>query len=129
MARGYTVATVALALEVSAKWVDNVLSHQTIPGVTQSRQGVPRRISFEGAFVLGVLSTLSESLRIPADLAVSGAQALAQSGSWAAGVGLTVRLDLPAALNEMRSRLAYAVEAAPVPKRGRPPAKAKRGAD
>ncbi|MBA3644714.1 MAG: hypothetical protein H0W63_00910 [Gemmatimonadaceae bacterium] len=129
MARGYTVATIALALDISAKWVDNVLSHQTIPGVTQSRQGVPRRISFEGAFVLWVVSRLSESLRIPADLAVSGAQALAQTGSWEAGAWLTVSLDLATAMNELQSRLAYAVEAAPMPKRGRPPAKAKRGAD
>ena len=128
MARGYTVAAIALALQTSPKWVDNVLSHHTIQGVTQSRQGVPRRISAEAAFVLFVVSWLSESLRVPLETAVAGAEILAASGSWPAGAALKVELDRPAALFLLQTRLAYAVEAAPLPKRGRPALKAKRGA-
>lgn len=128
MPRGYTVATVALALGISTKWVDNLLSHHAIPGVAQSRQGVARRISFDAVFHLLIVSRLSETLRIPADLAVDGAGALAAAGEWLVEGGLALNLEREAALKDLHVRLEYAVEAAPLPRRGRPPTKAKRGA-
>ena len=48
MARAYTVGTAALALDVPTKWLDNVLSHHSVPGVVQERQGVSRKVSLEG---------------------------------------------------------------------------------
>jgi hypothetical protein len=128
MARGYTVATVALALGTSAKWVDNLLSHRSIPGVAQSRQGVARRISFDAVVVLSLVGRLSEAFHIPVDAAVVGALALASGGEWSVDGGLAVTMNREAALTDLHSRLEYAVEAAPQPRRGRPPAKAKRGA-
>lgn len=128
MARGYTVATVALALGTPVKWVDNILSHYSIPGVAQSRQGIARRISFNAAFQLAVLNKLSEALHIPVDLAVNGAHTLAADGAWRVDGGLTLTIDRDAALTDLHAQLEYAVEAAPLPKRGRPPANAKRGA-
>ncbi len=128
MARGYTVATAALAVGAPVKWVDNVLSHFSIGGVAQSRQGIARRISAEAMFRLRVIRSLSELLGLPMELAVAGAEELVQKGFWEVGRGLVVSLSREEALSDLESRLEYAVEAAPLPRRGRPPGKAKRGA-
>lgn len=128
MARGYTVATVALALGTSTKWVDNILSHHSVPGVVQSRQGIARKIAIDAVFQLSIISRLSETLRVPVDLAIVGAAALAVAGEWLVEGGLILNIEREAALGDLHARLEYAVEAAPLPKRGRPPAKAKRGA-
>lgn len=129
MARAYTVATVGLALGVPAKWIDNVLSRFAVSGVTQRRQGIARRISADGVLELAVIQKLGETLRVPVEIAVSHAQALATTGQLHLAPGLRVELDKRNQLEEIERRLAYAVEAAPVPRRGRPPLKAKRGAD
>ena len=128
MARGYTVATVALTLKTSAKWVDNVLSHHAIPGVTQSRQGIARKVTAEGVFQLAVIHRLTESLRMPIPLALEGARVLSQFDEWEVGSGLSFQLDRILAGELLQQRLDAAVEAAPLPRRGRPPGKAKRGA-
>lgn len=128
MPRGYTVATVALALHSPTKWVDNVLSHHQIDGVTQARQGIARRVSFDGALHLSVLHALSSELRIPLELATEAARQLVRAGKWSTGAGLTLTLDRENALKDLHLRLGSAVETAPVPQRGRPPGNAKRGA-
>jgi hypothetical protein len=43
--RAYTVATVAVTLHVPLKWVDNVITHHHLSGVTRARQGIPRRLT------------------------------------------------------------------------------------
>jgi hypothetical protein len=128
MARGYTVTTVALALGTSAKWVDNVLSHYPIPGVAQSKQGVSRRISLDAVFHLSVLNRLTERLRIPIEAAIEGARLLAAESRWAIDESLELSFQRAPALAQLHSRLEYAVESAPLPRRGRPAVKAKRGA-
>jgi hypothetical protein len=115
-------------METSLKWVDNLLSHHTVEGVSQERQGVARRISFEGAFRLWVIQRLAEGLRMPLDIAVEASRALANGGSWTVGQGIELRMDRIAALADLNSRLDRAVESAPLPRRGRPPIKAKRDA-
>ena len=42
--RAYTVATVAVTLGVTPKWLDNALSRFPIRGVLQSRQGVSQNL-------------------------------------------------------------------------------------
>lgn len=128
MGRAYTVATVALALNSTPKWVDNVLSHFTISGVRQGKQGVARRISTRGVLELALVQQLSESLRIPIEIAAAGARALVDEGELTIGASLSLRLETDRELATLESRLEYAVEAAPLPRRGRPPGKAKRGA-
>ena len=128
MARSYTVATAALALGTTVKWVDNILSHFAVSGVAQSRQGVSRRISAGAVFQLSVIRALSESVGVPVEIAVRGAEKLAAEGHWELGQGLSLNLDKQVVMPEIESRLEYAVEAAPLPRRGRPPGKAKRGA-
>ncbi len=54
MARAYTIATAALTLGTTAKWLDNVLSHNRVTGVAQERQGVSRRLTVEGLLVLAL---------------------------------------------------------------------------
>lgn len=128
MPRAYTVATVGLALGTSAKWVDNVLFRVVVPGVTQSRQGVSRRISVEGVLELALIHQLSEELGVPIEIAVNHSRHLTQTGELMVGAGLSLRLDRKEQLRKLETRLEYAVEATPVPRRGRPPGKAKRGA-
>jgi hypothetical protein len=119
--RGYTVATVAVALGVGHKWVDNVLSHHAIPGVTQSRQGVARRLTGEAVSVLEISLRLSRGFGIPlrrsldlAAMLVSGPESLAIME------GCELRVNLAAVRSDVGSRLRDAVEYAPVPRRGRP---------
>jgi hypothetical protein len=127
MPRAYTVATIGFALGTEIKWIDNVLSHFAVSGVTQSRQGVARRVSAAGALELTVIRRLAEALHIPVEVAVAGAQKLVADGELAIGGGLSLRLDREKELSRLEASLEDAVEATPVPRRGRPP-KAKRGA-
>jgi len=128
MARAYTVATIALALDVDIKWVDNILSRFEVDGVLQSRQGVARHIFTQGALELWIIQKLTKVLHMPVDVAVPRAKELAASALIDIGGGLDLRLDTDYSLRQLQARLEYAVEAAPIPRRGRPPLKAKRGA-
>lgn len=128
MARGYTVATVALALGAPAKWVDNVLSHFVFSSVRQGTQGVARRIGAAGVLELAVVRGLVDNLRIPMEPAVLLARNLILNGEVRAGPDLTLRLDRDRLWSSLERQLEFAIEAAPLPKRGRPRGKTKRGA-
>ena len=122
MARAYTVGTVALALNVPAKWIDNVLSHHQVRGVTQRRQGVTRKVSPEGLLQLSLATILIEDLEIPTPAAIRLAASVSDAGGTLhTPSGLRIDLDLAAIRTRLESRLAQAVEIAPVPRRGRPP--------
>ena len=122
MARAYTVGTVALALETSPKWIDNALSHHSLGGIVQERQGVLRRVSIEGVLQLAVGMLLIQELRVPASTAFHVAATLNEAdGHYRTPGGLTLQIDLARLRSDVESRLARAVEIAPVPKRGRPP--------
>jgi hypothetical protein len=119
--RGYTVATAAVALGVSAKWVDNALSHHRVAGVVQSRQGVARRLTIEAVTVLEITLRLMRGLQIPAAAAIQIGQGLSRHGSAWSREGCEIRLDVDAVRSSVAQRLAEAVEYTPVPRRGRPP--------
>lgn len=122
MARAYTVGTVALALETPAKWIDNALSHHSLTGIVQHRQGILRRVSLEGVLQLAIGMLLIHELSIPAATAFRIAAALnEQEGSYRTPGGVAIELDLSRLRADLESRLARAVEIAPVPRRGRPP--------
>src|ERR1700681_4830637 len=96
MARAYTIATAALALGTSVKWLDNVLSHNRVPGVTQERQGVSRRLTVEGLLVLALALLLIQDLGVPTPRAIALAEDLAQNeGRHIIREGLKLDLDLP----------------------------------
>ena len=122
MARAYTIATAALALGTSVKWLDNVLSHNRVSGVAQERQGISRRLTVEGLLVLALTVLFIQELGLPTPKAIVLAEDLVKNeGRYMAQQGLTVALDLPSFRIRLLENLENAVEIAPVPKRGRPP--------
>lgn len=120
----YTVAATAVTLGIPGKWVDNVLSHHRVPGVSQARQGVSRRLSPQAVLTLDV------ALRISSTLGVSTSRALdlstrvlrrpAGTETIDLGQGVSLSIDLDEVRSELLERLAHAVEVAPSPRRGRP---------
>jgi hypothetical protein len=122
MARAYTIATAALTLGMSIKWLDNTLSHIRVPGVQQERQGVARRITIEGLLVLAVATLLINELGIPLAGAIELAEKLiTDGGQYLSPEGVGLQLNLEKATASLLERLESAVESAPVPRRGRPP--------
>ena len=122
MARAYTIATAALALGTSVKWLDNVLSHNRVLGVTQERQGIARRLTVEALLVLALVVLLIQELGLPTSKAITLAEdLLSNDGRYSAQQGLNLGLDLSSFRVQLLEKLENAVEIAPVPKRGRPP--------
>lgn len=122
MARAYTVGTVALTLGVPVRWVDNILSHHRVSGVVQERQGVSRKVAFEGLLQLSLSLSLIDELEIPAASALRIAGSILKAGGrYDTETGITISIDLSQIRADLESRLAQAVEIAPVPRRGRPP--------
>ena len=121
MARAYTIATAALTLGTSVKWLDNVLSHNRVSGIARERQGVSRRLTVEGLVGLALAVLLVRELGLPTATAITVAENLAKNeGRYAASQGLILSLDLTSFRVGLLERLESAVEIAPVPKRGRP---------
>ncbi|HEU4748104.1 MAG TPA: hypothetical protein VFS56_06350 [Gemmatimonadaceae bacterium] len=127
MARAYTVGTIALTLGVPTRWVDNILSHHRVSGVVQKRQGVARKVAFEGLLQLSLSLSLIDELEIPAASALRVASSmLATGGRYDTPTGISISIDLDQVRTDLEGWLAQAVEIAPVPRRGRPPRTAKR---
>jgi hypothetical protein len=123
MPRAYTVATAALALDVPTKWIDNILSHHAVPGVVQQRQGVARKLSVDGLIVLSLITVLIQELGTPVLRAVGIAEVLLRNeGRYESPRGFTLILDLSTFRTSLLEHLEYAVEMAPLPRRGRPAA-------
>src|SRR4051812_34946526 len=122
MPRAYTIATAALALDTSTKWLDNVLSHYRVVGVVQQRQGVARKLTIDGLLTLALIVVLVQELALPTQHAIKIAEELAGgAGKFRSPQGLHIELDLSAFRTALLERLERAVEIAPAPKRGRPP--------
>jgi len=122
--RAYTVATVAVALGMPPKWLDNVLSHHSVPGVSQARQGIARRITPQAVLILEIALTLSRSLTMPIQRALELAIELSRTGEPEDSLALAPVVHLTVNVTAVKSaimvRLAEAVEGAAVPRRGRP---------
>ena len=121
--RAYTVATVAVTLNVSPKWVDNALSHFYVNGVLHSRQGVSRRLTPQAVVILFIAEAFVRSIGIGLGDALSLAARINSEGGVVTipifpSASLTV--DVSATARHVSERLAHAVEVTPVPKRGRP---------
>ena len=117
----YTIATAALTLECRLSGLIT-LSHIKIPGVSQEKQGVARRITIEGLLILSIAALLINELGISLSRAARIAETLASSnGLYASPGGVGIQLDLEELRFRLLERLEHAVEVAPIPKRGRPP--------
>jgi hypothetical protein len=122
MPRAYTVATAALALDVPLKWLDNILSHNTVSGIRHERQGIARRLSIEALLILALTALLIHELGLSTTKAIVVAEGMVSTGGrYAAGHGLLVEIDLRAFRIGLLEQLERAVEMAPIPRRGRPP--------
>jgi hypothetical protein len=121
LARAYTLATVALALDVERKWLDNVLTHHRVPGASQDRQGIARRLSSEAASILQVAINLTRDLGVPIGRGIDLATKLFEGrGNFVTPGIILISFDFATSEKRLHDRLAAAVEVAPVPRRGRP---------
>ena len=120
----YTVAATAVTLGMPVKWVDNVLSHHRISGVSQGRQGVSRRLAPQAVLTLDLALRISGALRVPISRALELSERLLHLQSDIAAVdlgqGVSLSIDLGEVRRDLLERLAHAVEVAPSPRRGRP---------
>lgn len=115
----------SLAIGASDKWTDNLLSHHDIPGVVGGTRGVARKIPHASLVTLAVVRELNIRLGLGVRDAVDLAPRLlaADGGGVHRSGHLRVSLDLPALERDLGLRLREALESAPSPRRGRPPAR------
>lgn len=126
--RGYSVATAALALGIEHKWLDNLLSQNKVQGVSQSRQGVQRRLAPGALYVIATIHRLNRGLQIPVSRAIELAHDLWRvPGDELSGNPAVIQLDgvsLAVDREELRrlvdEAVAGALEIAPRTRRGRP---------
>jgi hypothetical protein len=121
--RLYDIAIATLAIRAPRKWTDNVMSQHQLPEVVSVRQGVARRIPYQGLLRLVIIRELHVELGIGVATAVQFAGRLLDSGQDAvlhAGQ-VRVSIDLISMRNALDQRLALALESTPSRRRGRPP--------
>src|SRR4051794_17462251 len=110
--RAYTVATAAVTLGVTPKWLDNLLSRIQIRGVVQSRQGISRRLAPQAIVTLHIANQLTRNLGIPMLNAVSLAERAGSSDALThipLFSAMTLTIDMQATTREIDDRLAQAV--------------------
>ncbi|HEY4304082.1 MAG TPA: hypothetical protein VGM82_06425 [Gemmatimonadaceae bacterium] len=125
MARNYHVDIAAFAAGADRKWVDNLLSHFSVPGVESEKQGVARRLSIEAVQTVVLVRALSTSTGLSVDRALSTATTLldatddlvANDDAW-----ITLHFDRSTFQADVDRRIAAAVESVVPKRRGRPPA-------
>jgi hypothetical protein len=122
LARGYTVAVAALAVGIGPKWLDNLLSHHHIEGVTRSRRGVGRTLSHEALVRVAVTASLVREFDCTVARAVrlAGRIVAAPDGLVTLSESLALRVELRRVERDLAARIADAVETAGHRRRGRP---------
>jgi hypothetical protein len=123
--RAYTVATTAVTLKVPVKWVDNVLSHNRVPGVSRNRQGVSRKLTYRAILTLEVALKIARtfSSTLPRSLELAALLLANRESPVNIGDGLSLAIDYRELESDLASRLDHAVEVTPLPRRGRPGAR------
>ena len=125
MARTYSIDVIALAIGLSPKWVDNLLSHHTLPGAPRGRQGVQRRITEEGLLAIELTRLLARELGVSVSHSAELARRALESRSMSEATistssGLTLVFNLSAIESRLRARVLEAVESVARVPRGRP---------
>jgi hypothetical protein len=120
--RLYSVAVASLAADAPVKWTDNLIAHHEIPEVRSRTRGVSRGVSWAGLVRIALIRELHIALGCGVREAVALSEALLQSPSCTlkAGRWSTLAVDRVALEQELRRRVAEALESAPRPLRGRP---------
>ena len=119
----YNTATAVAVLDVTPKWLDNLLSHNTIDGLQSESQGVARRLSLTTITVLVLTKELIDTLELNASAALRVAARVFDdpSGELVISPRLRIAIQKDALKADVLAQLARAVEIAPTPRRGRPP--------
>jgi hypothetical protein len=113
---------------VPLKWVDNLLSHYELPGITRSRQGVARRITDEGLLAVESTRLLTTELGVPVAHAATIAAAAVQSRQDAqmrflTASGVAIVFPVEDMQRRLHERVLDAVDGVASIRRGRPPRK------
>lgn len=119
----YNTATVASAIGVTPKWLDNLLSHNKIAGVQGETQGVSRRLSLSAVTHLLLTKEIMDAMDLGSSTALTLARQLLASpnAELAATPLVRIAFDPEVLRADVLARLARAVELVPTPRRGRPP--------
>jgi hypothetical protein len=127
MARAYSVAAAAFALEVAPRWLDNFLSQHTVPGVVAAERGVARRIPLSALVLVAIARDLQRELGVGLGRGLDAARRLVEpdgdSGLLPIGDAGVLRVDVAALRRAIEDRLVIAMEILVAPRRGRPPAR------
>ena len=118
----YNTKTAAIALGVTPKWLDNLLSHNDIPTLHGELQGISRRLSLPAVMTIAVARELIQVLQLPAPTALRLADQLLTNddGNVAVSPDLRFTLQRDRFRSSLTEALDRAVEVAPTPRRGRP---------
>jgi len=118
----YHIDIACFVAEVERKWIDNFLSRVEMAGAESAGHGVVRRLT------IGAVRQIALTRRIVQDLGLSIERAATLAGSLIANAGevrgpngLIMRVDIAAFEADIDRRLADAVEAVVLARRGRPP--------
>jgi hypothetical protein len=118
----YNTASTSASLGISQKWLDNLLSHNKIDGVEQTRQGVSRRLSIEAIVIIAVTHRLVKAANIPVGQAIELAERLIVSPSHSVIIADDIMISINRGQLEksILEGLERAIEVTPLPARGRP---------
>lgn len=121
--RSYHTDIAAFVAATDGKWVDNLLSRFSVPGVESGRQGIARRVSIVGMLHIALTRRLALELSIPVDAALALATRLLRSTEARATLSptLEIRLQREEFELEVEALVAEAVETNAPARRGRPP--------
>jgi hypothetical protein len=120
MARAYSVSVVAHAIDANAKWLDNLLTHNSLSGVERARQGVARSLTPDAILVIFIARQIMGRLGAPAKNALDAALLLARDGHAGIATGIQMTIEIDAIREGLTRRLVDAVQSAPRKTRGRP---------
>ena len=127
MARVYSVAAAAFALDVPPKWLDNFLSQHAVPGVVAAERGVARRIPLSALVLIAIARDLQRELGVGLGRGLEAARRLLEpdddTGLLPIGDAGMLRVDVAAVRRAIEDRLVIAMEILVAPRRGRPPAR------
>jgi hypothetical protein len=126
MPRSYSAKLIALTVGASLKWVDNLLSHHSLPGVSRGKQGVERQVTDEGLLAIEMTRMLTSELGVPLGRAAGIASTVLASHSespprFVTQSGIAVVFPRAAIELRLRGRVIEAVEGVGRVPRGRPP--------
>ena len=125
--RVYHIDVAQYVTRADARWVDNLISRFSLPGVEGAGRGASRRLTETAIQHIALISVLSADLGLPLTLAVPLAESLLSGTESELAAGAWIRFTFKRAefLQHIDGLIAEGVEALTPTRRGRPPASAR----